>query len=126
MFAENPGAGKPGMYLYLGGQPNTSAALNQSVCYSQFSVSGVASAQSDNFLADQVLNANIWLNGPGSGSPAANFVNATNAAYWLTSDHSRQWLQFADHHRLDGAVDRGDRYYSHRRSGRTNTVGDHQ
>jgi len=24
------------------------------------------------------------LNGPGSGSPAANFVNPTNAAYWLT------------------------------------------
>ena len=84
MFAENPGVGKPGMYLYLGAQPNTAAALNQAVCYSQFSVSGVASAQSDNFLADQVLNTNIWLNGPGSGSPAANFINPTNAAYWLT------------------------------------------
>ena len=84
MFAENPGVGRPGMYLYLGAQPNTSAALNQAVCYSQFSVSGVASAQSDTFTADQVLNTNVWLNGPGSGSPAANFVNPTNAAYWLT------------------------------------------
>jgi hypothetical protein len=84
MFAENPGLGKPGFYLYLGAQPNTSAALNQAVCYSQFSVSGVASAQSDNFLTDPVLNTNVWLNGPGSGSPAANFVMTNNAAYWVT------------------------------------------
>ena len=84
MFAENPAVGRPGFYLYLGAQPNTSAALNQSVCYSEFSVSGVASAQSDNFLADPVLNTNVWMNGPGSGSPSANFVMTNNAAYWVT------------------------------------------
>jgi hypothetical protein len=84
MFAENPAPGRPGMYLYLGAQPNTSAALNQAVCYSQFSVTGVPSAQSDNFLTDPVLNTNVWMNGPGAGSPAANFVMTNNAAYWVT------------------------------------------
>jgi hypothetical protein len=84
MFAENPALGHPGMYLYLGAQVNNSATLNQAVCYSQFSVTGVPSAQSDNFLTDPVLNTNVWMNGPGSGSPAANFVMTNNAAYWVT------------------------------------------
>jgi len=99
MFAENPAVGRPGFYLYLGAQPNTSAALNQAVCYSQFSVSGVALAQSDNFLTDQVLNTNTWMNGPGSGSPAANFVNPTNAAYWVT------WTTPASGYSLQSATD---------------------
>jgi hypothetical protein len=99
IFAENPSAGRPGMYLYLGAQPNTSAALNQAVSYSQFSVSGVASAQSDNFLADPVLNTNIWLNGPGSGSPAANFIMTNNAAYWIS------WTTPAGGYQLQSTTD---------------------
>jgi hypothetical protein len=99
IFAENPGLGLPGFYLYLGAQPNTSAALNQAVSYSQFSVSGVASAQSDNFLADTVLNTNMWLNGPGSGSPAANFIMTNNAAYWIS------WTTPAGGYQLQSTTD---------------------
>jgi hypothetical protein len=99
IFAENPAVGRPGMYLYLGAQPNTSAALNQAVCYSQFSVTGVPSAQSDNFLADPVLNTNMWLNGPGSGSPAGNFVMPNNAAYWIS------WTTPASGYQLQSTTD---------------------
>jgi hypothetical protein len=99
MFAENPRAGRPGMYLYLGAQPNTAAALNQAVSYSQFSVSGVASAMTNNFLADPVLNTNVWLNGPGAGSPAANFIMTNNAAYWIS------WTTPATGYQLQSTTD---------------------
>ena len=49
MFAET---GSPGCYLYLGMQANNAGSMNKAVCYSQFSVSGVPAAVSDNFLTD--------------------------------------------------------------------------
>ncbi|HTV40576.1 MAG TPA: hypothetical protein VMF08_08375 [Candidatus Sulfotelmatobacter sp.] len=73
----------PGMYLYLGMQANNAASLNQAVCYSNFSLSGVPAAMSDNFLTDSNLNANLWFNFMADG-PAGVFVMPPNAEYWLT------------------------------------------
>lgn len=73
----------PGFYVYLGMQANNAASLNQAVCYSQFSVSGVPSPISDNFLADSTLNTNAWNNAVSTG-PAGVFVTPTNAAYWIS------------------------------------------
>jgi hypothetical protein len=80
LFAETL---NPGFYVYLGMQANNAASLNQAVCYSQFSVSGVPSAQSDNFLNDSVLNTNMWLNTVATG-PAGIFIMPADAALWLT------------------------------------------
>jgi hypothetical protein len=78
-FAETT---NPGCYLYLGMQANNAASLNQAVCYSQFSLTGVPAAVTDNFLTDTTLNTNIWYNFMASG-PLGVFVMPTNAAYWL-------------------------------------------
>jgi hypothetical protein len=72
----------PGMYLYLGMQGNNAASLNDAVCYSQFSLTGVAAAVTDNFAADTTLNTNTWYNFMATG-PAGVFVSPTNAAFWL-------------------------------------------
>jgi hypothetical protein len=73
----------PGMYLYLGMQANNAASMNQAVCYSKFSLSGVSAAVTNNFLTDTTLNTNIWFNFMADG-PSGVFVMPTNAEYWLT------------------------------------------
>jgi hypothetical protein len=78
-FAETK---NPGCYLYLGMQPNNSAGLNDAVTYSQFSLTGVPAAVTDNFTADTTLNTNLWYNFMATG-PLGVFVNPTNAALWL-------------------------------------------
>lgn len=78
-FAETA---NPGMYLYLGMQANNAASLNQAVCYSKFSLTGVPAAVTDNFTTDTTLNTNLWFNFMATG-PAGVFIMPTNAAYWL-------------------------------------------
>jgi hypothetical protein len=80
IFAESA---NPGFYVYLGMQANNAASMNKAVCYSHFSVSGVASAQSDNFLADSTLNTNIWFKFM-STAPVSTFIDPTNSAYWVS------------------------------------------
>jgi hypothetical protein len=79
-FAETQ---SPGCYLYLGMQANNQASLNQAVSYSNFSLTGVPAALSDNFLTDTTLNTNLWYNFVAT-APAGAFVMPTNAEYWLT------------------------------------------
>ena len=78
-FAESS---NPGFYVYLGMQANNAASMNQAVCYSQFSVSGVSSAVSDNFVADSTLNTNLWYNFMATGKTGV-FVMPPGAEYWL-------------------------------------------
>jgi hypothetical protein len=79
-FAE---ANDPGMYLYLGMQANNAASLNQAVCYSQFSVSGVPAAVTDNFLTDSTLNTNVWFNFMATGAGGV-FVMPPGAKNWIS------------------------------------------
>jgi hypothetical protein len=94
-FAESA---NPGFYVYLGMQGNNAASMNHAVNYSQFSVSGVASAQSDNFLADTTLNTNIWFKFM-STAPGSTFITPTNAAYWVA------WTLPASGYQLQAASD---------------------
>ena len=73
----------PGCYLYLGMQANNAASLNQAVGYSQFSLSGVPAAMTDNFLTDSTLNTNLWFKFMTDG-PSGVFVMPPGAEYWLT------------------------------------------
>jgi len=97
-FAENPSAGRPGCYLYLGMQPNNSASQNKPVSYSHFAVTGAPSALSDNFLADPVLNTNMWANSPATG-PQGVFVMTNSAAYWIS------WTTPASGYKLQNTSD---------------------
>ena len=49
-----------GFNVYLGMQANNADAMNQAVVYSNFAITGVPSAMSDNFLADTNLNTAVW------------------------------------------------------------------
>lgn len=73
----------PGMYLYLGMQANNAGALNQAVCYSNFSITGAPAAMSDNFTTDPTLNTNLWFNFMASG-PSGVFVMPPGAEDWIT------------------------------------------
>lgn len=79
-FAETA---NPGMYLYLGMQANNAASLNQAVCYSKFSVTGVPAALTDNFLADTSLNPTNWYEFMASG-PGGIFVMPSGAENWVS------------------------------------------
>jgi len=81
-FAETPSPGSPGMYLYLGMQANNAASLNQAVCYSNFSIKGVPSAFTDNFLTDTTLSTN-WFKFMASG-PSGIFVMPPGAENWVS------------------------------------------
>jgi len=76
-FAEATGFG-----IYLGMQANNANAMNQAVVYSDFAVSGVPSAYSDNFLTDSTLNTNLWNNAMAHG-PAGVLVVPSTAADWV-------------------------------------------
>ena len=62
MFAENPSAGRPGVYVYLGGQMNTPEdAVNQAFVFSNISITGTLGAFSENFLTETALDTtNKW------------------------------------------------------------------
>jgi hypothetical protein len=79
-FAETQ---SPGAYLYLGGQANNATSINHAVVYSNFSISGVPAAMSDNFLADSTLNTNLWFNFM-SHAPGGVFVLPPGAENWVT------------------------------------------
>ena len=89
-FAETA---NPGMYLYLGMQANAAGALNQAVCYSQFSITGVPAAMSDNFLADSTLNTNLWFNFMGH-APVGSFVMPPSAENWVSYTLPAAGFQF--------------------------------
>jgi hypothetical protein len=76
-FAESSG-----FNVYLGMQANNADAINQAVVYSNFAITGVPSAMSDNFLADSTLDTVVWNNGVSHG-PAGVLVVPSTAAYWL-------------------------------------------
>jgi hypothetical protein len=73
----------PGCYLYLGMQANNTAGLNDAVCYSQFSLTGVPAAVTDNFLNDTTLSTNNWYNFMATG-PGGVFVMPPGAEDWIT------------------------------------------
>ncbi len=79
-FAETQ---SPGCYLYLGMQANNASSLNNAVVYSNFSVSGVPAAMSDNFLADTTLNTNLWFNFM-AHAPGGVFVMPPGVENWIT------------------------------------------
>lgn len=84
LFAENPAAGRPGVYVYLGGQANNNDAMNQAFVFSNFSITGTPGAFSENFLTDTVLDTtNNWAL-PGS-APLGTFVlpAADAGGLWL-------------------------------------------
>ncbi|MFZ0829456.1 MAG: hypothetical protein WAO02_18755 [Verrucomicrobiia bacterium] len=72
-----------GMRVYLGGQANSAAAVNQKVVYSDFSISGSAAPISQNFLAQSILDTNYWSTAAASGSAGVLVVPAS-AKYWVT------------------------------------------
>jgi len=76
-FGETTGFG-----IYLGMQANNANAINQAVVYSNFAVSGVPSAYSDNFLTDSTLDTNLWNNAMSHG-PAGVLVVPATAADWV-------------------------------------------
>jgi hypothetical protein len=85
-FAENPASGRPGVYVYLGGQMNTPEdAANQAFVFSDFSITGTPGAFSENFLTDTVLDTtNKWTK-PGSAPVGTFIVPAADAGgLWLT------------------------------------------
>ena len=85
LFAESPGAGMPGMYLYLGGQANQLDGQNGAFVFSNISVSGgspaLAGAFTENFLTETVLDTtNKWAR-PGSAPLGAFIMPAADAGY---------------------------------------------
>lgn len=97
-FAETA---NPGCYLYLGMQANNSASLNQAVCYSQFSLTGVPAAVTDNFTTDTTLNTNLWYTFMSTGT-AGVFVMPTNAEYWITWNTPASGFSLQDSPSLTG------------------------
>jgi len=81
-FAEGTGFG-----IYLGMQANNADAMNQAVVYSNFAATGVPSAYSDNFLADSVLDTNLWNNAMAHG-PAGVLVVPAGSSWvrWTLPD----------------------------------------
>ena len=73
-FAENPSAGRPGVYVYLGGQMNTPEdAASQAFVFSDISITGTPGAFSENFLTETALDTtNKWAR-PGS-APYGTFI----------------------------------------------------
>ncbi len=85
-FAESPAAGRPGVYVYLGGQMNTPEdAANQAFVFSDFSITGTPGAFSENFLTDTVLDTTKWAL-PGS-APLGTFILPA-------ADANGLWLQW--------------------------------
>jgi hypothetical protein len=85
LFAESPAAGRPGVYVYLGGQMNTPEdAANQAFVFSNFSITGTPGAFSENFLTDTVLDTtNKWAT-PGSAPFGTFIIPATDVGgLWL-------------------------------------------
>ena len=87
-----PGAG--GMRMFLGGQANNAASLNQQIVYSSFSLTGTPAAFTDNFLADATLDTNVWSNAQATG-PAGVLVLPSSAKYWAI------WTQPANFYSLE-------------------------
>jgi len=77
-FAENSG-----FNVYLGMQANQADGMNQAVVYSNFTITGVASPYSENFLADSVLDTTNTWNTSVAGGPKGVLVVPTTGAYWL-------------------------------------------
>ncbi|HVV00434.1 MAG TPA: hypothetical protein VHH88_03670 [Verrucomicrobiae bacterium] len=76
-FAESSG-----FRIYLGMQANNADAMNQAVVYSSFAVTGVAAPYSENFLADSVLDTNIWSTSIAHG-PKGVLIVPADAAEWV-------------------------------------------
>jgi hypothetical protein len=78
-FAESTG-----FNLFLGMQANDAVSINQAVVYSRFSVSGMPAAYTENFLADTVLDPNVWQTSM-SGGPAGVLIVPTpvGTSYWM-------------------------------------------
>lgn len=73
-----------GFNIYLGMQANNEDAMNQSVVYSSFAVTGSAAPYSENFLAETVLDTtNIWNSSVAGGPNGMLIVPGASAAYWL-------------------------------------------
>jgi hypothetical protein len=80
-FAETQ---SPGMFLYLGGQANTTTSINHALVYSSFSITGTSGANmSDNFLTDSTLNTNLWFKFM-SQAPSGVFVMPPGVENWIT------------------------------------------
>ncbi len=80
-FAETA---SPGFYLYLGMQANNADALNQSVVFSDFSVTGTTAPYSENFLGEDALDTtNIWTTAAATG-PKGVFIVPASGSKWIT------------------------------------------
>jgi hypothetical protein len=94
-FAEN-GTAADQFLVFLGGQANAAGAINQEVAYASFTISGVPSAFSENFVSEP-----NFVNVTNSIAPhvASVFLMPTNAAYWIdwTSPASGYVLQNSAH-----------------------------
>lgn len=71
-----------GFDVFLGFQANNEASLNRAAVYSSFSVSGSLLPLSDDFMADTMLDTNVWDNSI-SGGPRGVLVVPDNTSYWL-------------------------------------------
>jgi hypothetical protein len=67
--------------LALGARPNNPNGAGKAVVYSSFSVSGVASPFTDNFLTDTSFDTNLWMQA-GNDTNGVVLVPA-NAAWWV-------------------------------------------
>ncbi len=79
-FKENSTANEP-FLVYLGDQANDAGGMNQAVVYDSFSVSGVPSAFSENFLTE---TATVNVNNGWTTDPAGVFLVPTTAACWVS------------------------------------------
>ena len=69
--------------IYLGGQANNAAAINQAVVYSRFQLSGTPMTIDDNFATDTTLDTNTWSRSVATGQPGVLIV-PTSAKYLVT------------------------------------------
>jgi len=75
--------------IYLGGQGNNTAAINQAVVYGSFTASGVPSAGSvtENFAAESALvhwSPGKWASGVGSTTIGAVNIVPAGGKYWVS------------------------------------------
>ena len=68
--------------LYFGVQAGSTTMLGQVATFGSFTVTGAASSFTDNFLADSVINTNLWTV-DANDSTSVQLVNAAQP-YWVT------------------------------------------
>lgn len=69
--------------IYLGGQANNAAAINQPVVYSRFQLTGTPTTIDSQFDAQLTLDTNTWLNTVATG-PKGVLIVPSSTAYWVT------------------------------------------